>query len=340
MTFAEVHSEQHAPFRYVSRGGHQDVRCAGCGSIERRSVLMIPGDPSPQREVFAYAYCEACETLTFADHDVDPGRYYGEGYYSLASKPKNPVKHAALAARDAATLYGPDWLSGAVCAISEHPVLPRLRPILQGEFGRRIGPAERWLDIGCGAGALLKDMRAIGFSHLTGVDPFMRTEADEPGLRLCRGDIQGLSETFDAVMMHHSLEHVPDPEETLRNLHPLVAPGGVLLIRIPVCGSDPWRMYGGEWGNLDAPRHLVLWGVRGFISAATRARWVVRRVDFDSKARSLYSGEARLRGHSEHAEDVRRLFTPLQIAAFEAQAREMNRKGAADSAAFYLTQAD
>ncbi|MBI1196754.1 MAG: methyltransferase domain-containing protein [Phenylobacterium sp.] len=326
------------PIPHVVPDGLTSIRCAGCGLGGPHARLLIPGDPKPQREVFPYAYCEACETLTFANAGFDPSHYYKADYYShAAARPRGP-KAFAKTVRNWLTLFGTEGLSNAVRARSEHPVLPTLRPIISGDIGRKIDERARWLDIGCGTGAvLLHDLRDLGFRDLTGADPFMHAETRAHGFWLLKSDGIDLGERFDVVMMHHSLEHVPDPAATLQQLHDILAPDGVLLVRIPLCGSEPWRRHGGEWGNLDAPRHLTLWSARGFQLAAERAGWNLRRTIFDAKGRSLWAGEARLLGASEHTEDVRGRFTPDQLAAFAAEIDTQNTNGTSDSAAFFLT---
>jgi hypothetical protein len=52
------------------------------------------------------------------------------------------------------------------------------------------------------------------------------------------------------------LEHVPDPEECVRQLHAMLAPGGVLLVAVPDFGGWQARLFGRHWLHLDVPRHL------------------------------------------------------------------------------------
>lgn len=39
--------------------------------------------------------------------------------------------------------------------------------------------------------------------------------------------------SFDAVVLHHVFEHVPDPQATLGDLAKLLSPGGTLFIEVP-----------------------------------------------------------------------------------------------------------
>ena len=86
------------------------------------------------------------------------------------------------------------------------------------EWFRKAGatPASRILDVGCGPGLLLKNLQYQGFSNLSGVDPFQ--EKIHPGLNIYRTQLDKLTGQYDFIMLHHSLEHMPDPAGALREL--------------------------------------------------------------------------------------------------------------------------
>lgn len=323
----------------LSVTGHREGVCPGCGANSMRVNVSVPGDPASDRKYYSYALCRGCGTLHYDGDALDSDELYGADYYSHARRPQKGIKKQLLDARNALTLFAPRAVSEAVARVSEHPVLPRIAPILGGEFGRKIGRHDRWLDIGCGAGALLLELQSLGFTDLTGADPYMVNERQDPGFRLFKSDGVSLGERFDVVMMHHALEHVADPDAILRGIHAILKPGGVVLIRIPITASHAWRRYGGEWANLDAPRHITLFSREGFEASAKRVGWNIRRVTYDSGARALYASEARLLGHSEHSGNVRDLFTAKQLSSWRRKTLQLRKSGGADEAAFYLTAA-
>jgi SAM-dependent methyltransferase len=65
------------------------------------------------------------------------------------------------------------------------------------------------------------------------VNPNSRTLCEQCGIEFIP-HIHGLGRTFDVVLAHHVLEHVDDPLTTLQSLRPLLAPGGRLLIFVPL----------------------------------------------------------------------------------------------------------
>jgi SAM-dependent methyltransferase len=85
------------------------------------------------------------------------------------------------------------------------------------------------IDIGCGPDPL-------GNQRLWGAWPLMH-ECDGWDLELGDGDAQLMEgeedETYDFVYSSHTLEHVVDPVETLRNWWRILKPGGHLVIAVP-----------------------------------------------------------------------------------------------------------
>jgi SAM-dependent methyltransferase len=64
------------------------------------------------------------------------------------------------------------------------------------------------------------------------------------------------SESFDAVVMWHVLEHVADPHATVSEVARILRPGGVFLCAVPNFGSLEARFARDKWFHLDVPRHL------------------------------------------------------------------------------------
>ncbi len=125
---------------------------------------------------------------------------------------------------------------------------------------RTLPRGARVLDIGCGRGVLLSAFADAGFEP-HGVE---RSEAAAAGvdpratLRIApRLAEAGYPEAhFDGVILWHVLEHLPDPRETLAEVHRILRPGGTLVVAVPNFSSFQSRWAGPAWFHLDLPRHL------------------------------------------------------------------------------------
>lgn len=113
-----------------------------------------------------------------------------------------------------------------------------------GRWSRRIGAGFvawlgrpdglRWLDAGCGTGALTGVVASqAGPAELTGVDPsegFLRS-AHVPGARFVVGDARALpfpDDRFDVVVSGLALNFVPDPARAAAEFARVTAPGGTV----------------------------------------------------------------------------------------------------------------
>lgn len=143
-------------------------------------------------------------------------------------------------------------------------------------------------------------MRWRGFRHLTGVDPYIQNSVETDGLRIVHGEVRDLDERFDFVMLHHSLEHMPDPLGTLGEVRRLLRRGGVALVRLPIAGTWAEQHYGANWIGLEPPRHLFVPSRVGMVELARRAGFDVAQFWCDTNERMLLASEAFARGFSPY----------------------------------------
>ncbi len=135
-----------------------------------------------------------------------------------------------------------------------------------GEFEpyRRLG---RWLDVGCGAGAL---MRAAARQGWTPVGTEMGDGAAEAvrahGFEVHVGELDTLGladESFDVVSLVEVLEHVDDPRQLVRDARRLLRPGGAVYVTTPHGRGISARMLRNRWSAVGPPEHLQLFSLRG-----------------------------------------------------------------------------
>lgn len=119
------------------------------------------------------------------------------------------------------------------------------------------------LEIGCGAGHLLRQLKAKGWQHLHGVDlsPKVGPALEADGIRFTACDIeQGLpqGERFHTIVMHNVIEHFAEPERVLAACARLLLPDGQVLVFTPNTASLSHRVFRETWSGLHAPRHVRL----------------------------------------------------------------------------------
>ena len=142
----------------------------------------------------------------------------------------------------------------------------RLRPGERSIAGFRLAEAlvhlpasGRLLEVGCGAGRYLRALRELRPElALVGADlsrtALARLAALDPAIETRRvsGDaLPAADAEFAAVLAIDVLEHVPDPDRLLAEVHRVLAPGGVFHLHVP-CEGDPrslWRWLPGQAGE-------------------------------------------------------------------------------------------
>src|SRR5580658_1210307 len=101
----------------------------------------------------------------------------------------------------------------------------------------KIGPCVRSSDVvleyGVGQGWNLAELhcrRKMGFD----VADFLEASLRALGIEFVADTRTVADGTVDVVICHHTLEHLPDPPAALREMRRLLAPGGRLLLYVPL----------------------------------------------------------------------------------------------------------
>jgi len=134
----------------------------------------------------------------------------------------------------------------------------------------------RLLDVGAGAGGLVRAARQRGWSvDATEVSSSGVERLRETGARVYAGDVQEAGypdETFDLVVSLEVVEHVPAPGPHLAELWRITRTGGLLLLTTPNFNGLSRRWLGLRW-RVVADEHL------GYFTPAT-LRWALRAAGY------------------------------------------------------------
>jgi 2-polyprenyl-3-methyl-5-hydroxy-6-metoxy-1,4-benzoquinol methylase len=103
----------------------------------------------------------------------------------------------------------------------------------------------RLLDYGCGGGFFLREAKRAGWD-VYGVEPlpvhaaYVRTHTDATVVNDTLRESNFPERHFNVVTSFQVFEHLPDPRESLRVLHGLMAPSSLLMIEVP--NIDTWSV--------------------------------------------------------------------------------------------------
>lgn len=281
------------------------LRCAdaGCG------LLWL--DPPPDARTLAAAY------QGYHTHAPPPGRTAWERTL------RRWLREGHFAARFGYPVRGA-WLK-RVLALALRP-----DPDLRENLDRIVmhlepRPGGRVLDVGCGGGLTLAQLRDLGW-QVEGVDPDpeVAAAAARRGLTVRVGSLpqQGYPDaSFDAVTLGHVIEHVAEPAALLAECRRVLRPDGRLSLVTPNAASLGHARFGRDWRGLEPPRHLQVFTAAALERAVRAAR--LRPLTLRTSA----GGAAFI-----HAE-TRRLLGAAGAAPRDAEARRFAREERARIAA-------
>jgi SAM-dependent methyltransferase len=311
----------------------ESFACRICGNTGGNRAFRVREMMFGFRDAFDYVECGECGCLQIREVPANLSRYYPDEYHSLQDQAvvrDNPLVAFLKRQRAGYCLGGRNPLGWAVSRAFGIP------EYYQWFRKGKLRLDYKVLDVGAGTGRLLFAMRREGFTCLTGVEPFIPEDLAYPnGIRVLKKELRELDGQYDFALLHHSFEHMPNPRETLLELHRLLRPDRFVFIRLPVAGCFAWRHYRANWVDLDAPRHLFLPTVKSMKLLAEQTGFRLADVEFDSTEFQFWASE-------QYARDIplksfqNTLCTDEEIKAFKRRAEELNRKGDGDQACFYL----
>jgi SAM-dependent methyltransferase len=150
--------------------------------------------------------------------------------------------------------------------LGERWLLERLVVRRLATIEARLHARGRLLDVGCATGVLVEAARARGWSAV-GIDvsAFAAAQCHARGLDVRHGDLwsAGLeNEQFDVVVLDDTIEHLPDPDRALGEIHRVLRTGGLITLNTPNDAGWLRRAMGGHWFHCKPPEHLYYFSPR------------------------------------------------------------------------------
>jgi SAM-dependent methyltransferase len=218
--------------------------CPLCGADSRPALRARDRNRETTDERFAYNRCSACATLFMVDVPADLASFYAGDYHPFGADGE------------------PEWASS--------PALRDVEAFRVRLLREHVSPGPL-IDVGAGAGAFAAAARRAGFD-VTAVEMderCCRYMSERLGVRAICSDqpvaqLKALAPA-QAITLWHSLEHLREPGAILAAAAERLLDGGVLAIGVPNPRSLQFRLLGGRWPHLDAPRHLTLMPAQALI---------------------------------------------------------------------------
>lgn len=280
--------------------------CPLCGSTECSFMFRVPDRLHGVPGEFTYRRCRNCKTV-FQDPRVvieDLSLCYPDEYGPYQSpdvssttpqtglRLRAMLRRAVIAAVRQAPMRGAIGWLGRFLAKSRrlrerafYGVMDEMMPFRPG--------AARALEVGCGAGHLLKALDNAGW-QVEGI------EWDEKAAEIARrtsgrqvvvGDFQKAAlplAAYDMIVLHHVLEHLPDTPDCLRKIADILAPGGRAVLVYPNSESLGARIFREDWFPWEVPRHLVFPSARAIKKVASDVGLVTKSLKSSARCAQVF----------------------------------------------------
>jgi SAM-dependent methyltransferase len=241
---------------------YQIVNCILCGVSDQEALYIARDRHYGIAGQYVLVRCRGCSLIfinpMYSEHELSS--LYPSGYYAYKDNFSKVVWKEFIR-----TILG----------LSVHTRDPQF------------GTPGKMLDVGCGSGWFLSEMREKGWEAY-GVEPNAAAAAlgcNTAGLNIFPGVLERASFPsgfFDYIRSNHSFEHISNPKETLREIYRILHPEGKLLIGVPNFDSVAAKLFGQYWWYLGAPVHAYTYSVSTLSKLLVATGFRVQRVVYNS----------------------------------------------------------
>ncbi len=309
--------------------------CEICLSVNTKRIIYREM-MYQSNELFTYKKCQECCSLSLVDIPEDWTRYYSNNYYSFNDNQSNIIsiiKDKFKLQMYLYTLYKKNPIGKILLRFfSEDLGLKALTKVPHNENSKI-------LDVGSGTGSFLIKLSQLGFKKAIGIDPFIENSIEEKTRTIFKKSIYNIKQKFDIIMFNHSFEHLPDPAKVLEYAITILNKNGHIIIRMPISNSFADRKFGKNWVQIDPPRHIFVFSVKGFERFFARtigSKAIIKEITFDSFGFQFWGSLLAMKnipnaGINPHSE-----FRKAQLKYFNMKSKELNKQNDGDQAAIII----
>lgn len=227
------------------------VACRICGEKDQLIPLAAKDYFLGTKREYPYVQCAACNSLSIVEIPSELADLY-KNYYSFSHP--NSISKIKFEVYKYITKNS-NFFSKFLCSClrkQEDLPIKSFEPL-------RFYPDIKVLDVGCGSGSLLSLLHKMGYTNISGVDPFLERDIIYPsGLCIKKQEFFHLGDEYDLIMFHHVFEHFSNPSLALRQVHKLLSKDGICIIRMPSVDSFSYYRFKNNWFSIHAPFHISL----------------------------------------------------------------------------------
>ena len=246
------------------------ICCALCGSDQNEFLFEGKDRLHGFAGTFSYVKCKQCG-LVYMNPQICSGHM---GYFY----PKDYAPHQANTKR----IQGKD---AARANLRKRPFFACLDSKLTQE--------SRVLDVGCGNGFFLSQVRALAQCQVYGIDiSEIAAESAKKnyGLDIFTGTILESpfpDNSFDVITAWSFLEHVNNPAEVMLKFANLLKKDGLCILTTPNFDSLNAKLFQDKWYHLDCPRHLFIYNPRTVAAMLEKSGLHARKIIYDKASKGV-----------------------------------------------------
>ena len=244
------------------------IPCDLCGSTEHKFLFYGKDRLHGKNGVFSYVMCDTCG-LVYMNPQISPEDLVGFYPNNYAPHHFKPSKSNRLEKKR------------------------RKKSPLPKSALRNLNKNSILLDVGCGNGKFLNEIKNLINCQVYGVDiskTAVKTAKDNFGLDIFHGSITETSfanNSFDLITAWQYLEHVHSPSEVLQKFYHLLKPDGICIISTPNFDSFNAKVFKDRWYGLSCPRHLYIYTPKTINKFLEKAGFLVTGISHDRSSKNL-----------------------------------------------------